>query len=127
MATKRVFISFAIEDANYRDLLKGQALNTDSPFTYTDLSAKQPWDNAWKTNCRTRIKGCDGVIAMVSKNTAKAGGQLWEIWCSKDEDKPIRGIYTTTDDRPTTLPKELNGVRAVAWTWPNIESFLDSL
>ena len=39
MASKRIFISFAIEDSQYRDLLKGQALNTDSPFTYTDMSA----------------------------------------------------------------------------------------
>lgn len=32
-ADKRVFIAFAIEDRNYRDLLKGQSLNTDSPFS----------------------------------------------------------------------------------------------
>lgn len=56
MADKRIFISFAIEDATYRDLLKGQALNTISPFTYTDLSAKQAWDRKWKTNCRASCK-----------------------------------------------------------------------
>lgn len=50
MTTKRIFISFAIEDEKYRDFLKGQALNTNSPFSYTDMSAKQAWDNKWKTN-----------------------------------------------------------------------------
>ena len=38
MATKKiVFIAFAIEDESQRDLLKGQSLNTNSPFEYIDL------------------------------------------------------------------------------------------
>ena len=126
-ANNRVFIAFAIEDKWARDYLVGQARNENSPFEFTDMSVKEPWDDKWKTRCRTRIKGCDGVIAMVSKNTATADGQRWEIWCSKDEDKLVRGIYPTTDDRPKTLPKELDGVRVVGWTWSNIQSFLDSL
>ena len=72
MTTKRIFISFASEDRYYRDLLKGQSLNTKSTFTYIDLSAKQAWDSSWKTNCRARIKGCDGVIALISKHTRNA-------------------------------------------------------
>ena len=35
MADKKVvFIAFAIEDVKQRDLLKGQSLNTKSPFEY---------------------------------------------------------------------------------------------
>lgn len=128
MATNnRIFIAFAIEDKWARDYLVGQAKNENSPFEFVDMSVKEPWSDSWKTRCRTRIKGCDGVIAMVSKNTANADGQLWEIRCAKEEGKRIRGFYTTPDDRPQTLPKELDGVRVVAWTWPNIKSFLDSL
>ena len=36
------------------------------------MSVKEPWDEKWKTNCRTRIKGRDGVIGLISKNTPKA-------------------------------------------------------
>ena len=39
----------------------------------------------------------------------------------------MRGIYCTTDNRPTTVPTELNGVRIVSWTWENIASFINSL
>lgn len=123
----RVFISFAIEDEKYRNLLKGQARNEKSPFDFDDMSAKEPWDEKWKANCRTRIKGCDGVIALVSKQTAKATGALWEIRCAKEERIPIRGVYTTSDDRPTSLPEELSGIRVVTWTWDNIAAFLNSL
>jgi hypothetical protein len=107
--------------------LHGQAKNEKSPFEFVDMSAKEPWDEKWKTNCRTRIKGCDGVIAMVSKNTTSANGAIWEIKCAKEEGVPVRGIYTTTEGRPTSIPSELHGIRIVNWTWDNIKSFLDSL
>lgn len=128
MASKyRLFISFAIEDKWARDYLVGQARNEKSPFEFVDMSVKKPWDESWKTQCRARIKGCDGTIALVSKNTKNADGQLWEINTSRQEGVPIRGVYITEDDRPSSLPYQLNGIRVVAWTWPNIKSFLDSL
>jgi len=67
--TKRIFISFAVEDATLRDFLVGQARNDKSPFEFVDMSVKQPWDSEWKTKCRTKIKGCDGMITIVSKNS----------------------------------------------------------
>lgn len=124
---KRVFISFAIEDEAYRNFLVGQAQNKRSPFDFIDMSVKEPWSDKWKTRCRTRIKGCDGVIALVSKNTLRADGQLWEVKCAKEEGVPIRGIYVSADNRPASLPKEFEGVRVVGWTWDNISNFINSL
>ncbi|WP_437635576.1 TIR domain-containing protein [Sorangium sp. So ce854] len=122
--TNRIFISFAIEDKSYRDLLVGQARNAKIPFEFVDMSVKEPWDEKWKTNCRTRIKGCDGVIVLVSKNTSKAEGALWEIRCAKEEGVPIRGVYCTTDSRPAITPE---GLRMLNWTWDNIANFISSL
>ena len=116
-----------MEDKWARDYLVGQARNDSSPFEFTDMSVKEPWDSEWKARCRTRIKGCDGMIAMVSKNTRNAAGALWEIKCAREEGIPVRGIYTTADDRPAILPAELIGVSVVGWTWPNIRAFLDRL
>lgn len=128
MAKKnRIFISFAVEDERYRDLLVGQARNERSPFEFVDMSVKEPWSDSWKTRCRTKIRGCDGTIALVSKNTRNAAGQLWEIKCSLDEGVPVVGIYVTQDNRPAALPAELNGVRVVSWTWDNIKNFLSGL
>jgi len=124
---KRIFISFAIEDANLRDLLVGQARNDSSPFEFVDMSVKQPWDSAWKTNCRTKIKGCSGMIIIVTKNTKNADGQLWEVKCAKEEGVPRRGIWGHADDKPATLPTELDGMQIVYWTWENIKSFIDKL
>jgi len=127
MSKKRVFISFAKEDINLRDLLVGQAKNENSPFEFVDMSVKEPWDSAWKTNCRTKIKGCDGLLAIVTSNTKNADGQLWEVKCAKEEGIPRRGIWGHKENRPTILPDELNGVSIVNWTWENIASWINSL
>ncbi|MFA9422394.1 MAG: TIR domain-containing protein [Sedimentibacter sp.] len=124
---KRIFISFAIEDDNLRDLLVGQAKNEKSPFEFVDMSVKQPWDSAWKTKCRTKIKGCDGVLIIVTKNTKNADGQLWEVKCAKEEKISCRGIWGNKDNHPTSLPSELDGVRVVNWTWDNITNWLDTM
>lgn len=123
----RLFVAFAIEDERTRDFLVGQARNERTPFEFIDMSVKQPWDDDWKRRCRSRIKGCDGVIALVSRNTAKASGQLWEILTAKEEHIPVLGIYTSQTDRPAYLPSALSGVAIRDWTWPNVQAFIDRL
>ncbi len=122
----RIFTSFAIEDANLRTLLVGQGRNNKTPFSFVDMSVKEPWDSAWKTNCRTKIKGCDGVIGIITNNTPKASGQIWELQCAYDEGIPVLLIYGN-DDRPSNLPDPVKGRRINLWTWDNISTFLDKL
>jgi hypothetical protein len=123
MADKKVvFIAFAIEDERQRDFLKGQSLNTKSPFEYIDMSVKEPYDKDWKDRVRTRIKRSDGVLVLVSKNSLKSSGQKWEIQCAREEGKKIRGIWAYTDDRT-----DIEGVYTRVWTWDNIKDFIDSL
>lgn len=123
MADKKVvFVAFAIEDERQRDFLKGQSLNTNSPFEYVDMSVKEPYDSNWKDRVRTRIRRSDGVIALVSKNSLTSSGQKWEIACAQEEKKKVLWIWAYKDDR-TDLP----GVNTVIWTWPVIEKFIDSL
>lgn len=127
MATSnRIFISFAIEDAFYRDALVQQGRDERSPFTFVDMSVKQPWDEQWKTRCRTKIRGCDGVIALLSKKTTNATGARWEIQCADEEGIPMIGVHIHKDDKGT-VPSELSGYKVVEWTWPNIKAFIDSL
>lgn len=127
MADKKVvFIAFAIEDEGQRGLLKGQSLNTKSPFEYIDMSVKEPYpSDEWKERTRTRIRRSDGVIALVSKNTLNSSGEKWEISCAKEEGKKLIGLWAYRDDR--TTPAVLNGYRIVPWTWEGIAAFIDSL
>src|SRR5688500_12724599 len=104
MADKKViFVAFAIEDERQRDFLKGQSLNTKSPFEYIDMSVKEAYSSDWKERVRTRIRRSDGVIALISKNSVTSAGQKWEIACAQEERKPVLGIWAYTDDK-TNLP-----------------------
>ena len=124
---KRVFISFAKEDIRLRDLLRGQAKNKECPFDFVDMSVKEPWDKEWKTNCRTKIKGCDGMIAIVTNNTKNADGQIWEIKCAKEEDVPVIGIYGYDEHDNVDIPTECGYVIIMDWTWSNIDNWLKKL
>jgi len=122
MSKKVVFIAFAKEDEKQRDLLRGQSLNTDSPFEYVDMSVKEPYETEWKERVRTRIRRSDGVIVLVSKSSLTASGQKWEIQCAKEENKKYSAFYAYTNDRTN-----IEGVNTIPWTWDNIKNFIDSL
>lgn len=125
--SKRIFISFAVEDSSLRDLLVGQSRLDKCPFEFVDMSVKQPWDSSWKTKCRTKIKGCDGMIAIVTKNTKNADGQLWEIKCSKEEMIPCLGIYGYSNEKIASLPVELLNINIKNWTWDIIKNWINTL
>ena len=76
--------------------------------------------------CRTRIRGCDGVIVLITKNLKTADGALWEIRCAREEYKPILGVYMSGCG-PSDAPTELDGIRKVNWTWEAITNFVNGL
>lgn len=124
---KRVFISFAIEDVDYRDYLVDQARKKHSPFDFIDMSVKQKWNEAeWKKKCRTKIKRCDGVIALLSKNTHKASGARWEMKCAIEENVKIIGMHIKKNDKGA-IPPELKAKRIIEWNWNNLEKFINQL
>jgi nucleoside 2-deoxyribosyltransferase len=124
---KRVFISFAMKDVEYRDHLVSQARNNKSPFEFMDMSVKRPWKQSeWKKKCRTKIKKSDAVIALLSKNTWHAGGARWEMKCAIEEEKPIIGMHIKKNDRGA-IPPELKRKRIITWSWKNIEKFVNKV
>jgi hypothetical protein len=86
---------------------------------------KETWDSGWKKKCRTRIKGCDGVIAMLSRNSLRATGQKWQIACANEERIPLIGVYIQASDKSSS--PEMNDVKKILWSWKSIQEFIDSL
>lgn len=123
---KRIFVSFAIEDKNERDLFVGQAKNESVPYEFIDMSVKEPWSTSWKTNCRQRIKSCSGFIVLITKNLEEAEGAIWEINCAKDEEIPILGVYMKGCSI-LHCPNELMGLKKIDWTWKGIAEFVNEL
>lgn len=124
---KRIFISFAIEDVKYRDDLVNQSKRKKSPFEFIDMSVKKKWDEkVWKKKCRTKIKRCDGVIALLSKRTHNAGGARWEMQCAIEENIPIIGMHIQKKNKGA-IPTELQGEEVIEWSWDNLDRFINSL
>ena len=126
MANPRIFVSFAIEDEATKNLFTGQAKHDKVPYDFTDMSVKNPWDSEWRSNCRSRIKGCDGVIVLITKNLKKAEGAIWEIKCAKEEKIPLIGVYMK-DTSLLDTPDELDGIKKINWTWDGIAEFVNNL
>jgi len=122
VSKKTIFIAFAIEDERARDLLRGQSLNTNTPFEYIDMSVKKAYDSDWKNKVRTRIKRSHGVIALISSNSLSSSGQKWEMQCAKEEGKPVLGVWAYSSDRTNIV-----GVNTRVWSWKSISDFIERL
>ncbi len=125
MATKVVFIAFAKEDETTRNLFTGQRVHPKTPFEFTDMSVKEPYKTEWKERVRTRVRRSDGVIALISRSTPTATGQLWEIKCAREEGKKVIGVWITDGYR--TKPTEMGSAVCVDWTWEDVALFIDGL
>jgi hypothetical protein len=109
-----------------RDNLVYHATQKHVPFEFVDMPVKEPWSSSWTDNCRTKIKGCQGVIAFISRNTPQSEGACWEIKCAIEENLPIKGFWVHAND-PCCKPIELGSKPVVYWTWDNVKSFIDML
>lgn len=124
---KRIYISFVIEDETYRDYLVKQAKNERSPFNFVDMSVKKSWnEDEWKKRCRTKIKRCNGMIVMLSKNTFHSSGVRWEIKCAKEEGIPVIGMHIKKNNKGA-IPPELKGIPIIEWTWDNLSRSLNKI
>ncbi|ACU34161.1 TIR domain-containing protein [Actinosynnema mirum] len=121
---KTVFIAFAMEDERDRDLFVGQRLNSRTPYEYTDMSVKEPYETQWKERVLARVRRSHGVIALISPSTVQAEGQLWEIECAVEEGKPLLGIFIKEQ---RIKPAVMGSAPCVAWTWKAVEDFIDGL
>ncbi|MBS1660278.1 MAG: TIR domain-containing protein [Bacteroidetes bacterium] len=122
----RVFVSFAKEDAQYRDFVVMQARNKRSPFEFMDMSIKEPYpETVWKDRCRAKIRRCDGMIVLLSKHTYHSSGARWEIKCAREERVRVMGMHIRNEDRGA-IPPELKGKKIVNWNWENLQSFINS-
>ncbi len=116
-----------MQDRKYRDLFVGQIEHRKVQYKFNNYSVKEPWSKAWKTECKKRIKKCEGFLIIVTKNTESSLGALWEVECAKKLKIPIRLIYANKKNRPKKLPKQLRGIEILNWERDKISNFIDTL
>ena len=117
---RNVFLSFASEDLNDVNLLRGQAKNENSDIEFNDWSVKEPFDSKnaeyIKRGIRERIRQSSVTVVYISEDTANSKWVDWEIRESIALGKGVVAMYKG-DSPPSSLPpavKEHN-IRAVPW------------
>ena len=122
----RIFLSFAEEDKPYREFLVTPARERNRPVEFIDMTPKRVRDPHWKDQCRSAVRACDAVIALLSWKTLTAEGARWEMQCAREARLPMIGLYLDGERRPT-VPREMEGRRVLEWSWKQVAAFLDEL
>lgn len=119
--SRHVFISFAYEDVDEVNLLRGQAKNNNTDLQFDDFSVKEAFNSKnsdyIKRQIREKIDRCSVTVVYLSGNSAKSDWVNWEIEESFKRGKGVIGVYKG-DSPPQNLPGTFtnNGCKAVKWS-----------
>lgn len=128
--SRHVFISFAYEDIDEVNLLRGQAKNDKTGLEFDDHSVKEAFnsDNAdyIKRQIRGKIDKCSVSIVYLSDNSAKSDWVNWEIEESFKRGKGVIGVHKG-ESPPRNLPKEFtkNNCKTVKWSHEELSKAIE--
>ena len=118
---KNVFISFAYEDVDAVNLLRGQAKNENSDIEFNDLSVKDPFDSQRADYIRQkiseRINQCSTTVVYLSSDTSKSPWVSWEVEKSLELGKRVIATHSG-EAAPQPIPDfiQKNKINVVSWS-----------
>ena len=117
---RNVFISFATEDMNEVNLLRGQAKNENSDVEFNDHSVRVPYKSERaeyiKQKIGERIERASITVVYLSENTAQSHWVKWEVQKSLEMGKRVVAVHSGdrfTGQKPAWLDKN---VKVVPWS-----------
>ena len=123
--TKSAFISFDYDhDKDLRGQLVAQGKRSESPFSITDWSVKEPFDEAWRKRVRDLIDRTDLTIVICGEHTHQAKGVEAEVTMVQQAKKPyflLKGRRKKTCTRPKSAPKKK---KIHPWTWNTLKELI---
>lgn len=113
---RNVFISFETEDQWALNLLASQARDARYDLEFYDYSVKDPFDRAWKTNCRAKMTLTTATICLIGTTTWRSDAVDWEIRTSWDMIHRVVGVRIHSD-RFDLIPRALLDIAAPVLPW----------
>ena len=129
---RNVFISFANEDINTVNLLRGQAKNDNSPIEFNDWSLREPFDSKRadyiKKGIRERIERSSVTVVYVSEHTASSKWVDWEIRESIRLGKGVVAVHKG-ESPPRRLPDAVveHKVSVIQWTQTGVAAAIQKV
>lgn len=125
MAKSKVFTSFDFDhDEDLRNLLVGQAKNSDSPFELADWSVKEPMTGDWKAKVRTRIRKTDQVVVICGQYTDTATGVSEELRIAQEEGIPYFLLWGRNGKTCKKPKSAKSSDKIYEWTWDNLKALI---
>ena len=118
---RNVFISFAHEDLNEVNLLRGQAKNEQNDINFIDRSVHTPYNSSRAEYIRERleerINQASMTVVYLSKDTADSRWVEWEVKKSLELGKRVIAVHAGRV-RPTNIPEFIgqHSIRIVPWS-----------
>jgi hypothetical protein len=120
-SSTNLFISFAYEDVNDVNLLRGQAKNENSDLEFSDWSVQEPYESERadyiRQKLRERINRCSTTLVYLSPSAAKSKWVAWEVEKSLELGKRVIAVHSGKI-APTPLPQVVatNRIKIVPWS-----------
>ena len=117
---KNIFISFAYEDADEVNLLRGQAKNDNSEIEFNDWSVKSAFDSEQaayiKRQITERINQSSLAVVYISENTNNSRWVNWEVEKALELGKKVVAVHKG-EKPPKSTPSSVqkNNVRIIKW------------
>ena len=127
---RNVFISFAYEDIDTVNLLRGQSKNENSPIEFNDWSVPEPINSDRapyiKQKISERIAQSSLTVVFLSNTTPKSEWVAWEIEESLKRGKKVLGVYPQ-DSKPKKFPDAIRSNKIKCVPWPQLAETIVSL
>lgn len=130
-SSRHVFISFAYEDVDEVNLLRGQAKNDNTDLQFDDFSVKEAFNSTnadyIKRQIREKIERCSVTVVYLSGNSANSDWVNWEIEESFKRGKGVIGVYKG-DTPPKSIPRTFseNKCKAVKWSHEELTKAIET-
>ena len=124
---KNVFLSFAYEDIDEVNLLRGQTQNPKSDLEFNDWSVKEPFDSSRaeyiKQKISERISQCSVVVVYLSSSTPQSRWVEWEVDEARRMGKVILCVHPG-QKAPDSLPEFVKKHKLRTVTWADLPAAL---
>jgi len=127
---RHVFISFAHEDLDTVNMLRGQAKNDNIAINFDDHSVTEPFNSKnaeyIKSQIRDKIDRSSVTVVYLSNNSANSQWVNWEIAESVKKGKGVIGVYSG-DTPPSKIPSEFtkNKCKTVRWSHKDLPKAIE--
>ncbi|HLN54258.1 MAG TPA: TIR domain-containing protein [Lentimicrobium sp.] len=123
MNSKKLFVSYALEEKEYLEDFLKQAQKEKITYELIYLSEKEPLSEEWRDKCKNEISKCDAVVFLISPYLKISEGAFWEMKYAKESTKSMIGVFVgaaTIRDKPM----DLWGVPAMVMSWERLTDFV---